>query len=146
LLQKYLFDSLGYIWYNISSETILNRKLNMKIYVNQINSKEIQLFGTDGLVGPDQNGNYFSQFVEYGTNAGGLDELVIADGCNRMVPIMMDSISDLIAALQTFNDSYLHMQATEMIKDKLESSDLAYVQDQEVIYPEGEKSLQGIMW
>jgi len=118
----------------------------MKIYVNQINSEEIQLFGTDGLVGPDQNGNYFSQFVEYGTNAGGLDELVIADGCNRMVPIMMDSISDLIAALQTFNDSYLHMQATEMIKDKLESSDLAYVQDQEVIYPEGEKPLQGIMW
>lgn len=118
----------------------------MKIYVNQINGEELELFGTDGLVGPDSNGNYYSQYVEYGTNAGGLDELVIADGCNRMVPIMMDSISDLITALEAFNENYLQMRVTENLKDKLESSALAYVEDQEVIYEDGTEPFQRIMW
>jgi hypothetical protein len=43
---------------------------------------------------------HFYNFVEFGTNPGGLDEVAIVDGCGRYIPICMNDVPDLIAALQ----------------------------------------------
>lgn len=66
----------------------------MKIYFGNANE---DLFA-DGLFVVD--GNQFYYGVEHGTNPGGLDEVSIFDGCKRSIPVHMQAIPELIAALQ----------------------------------------------
>jgi hypothetical protein len=66
----------------------------MKIYFGDANE---DLF-SDGLF--ELNGNQYYYGVEHGTNAGGLDEVVLFDGCKRKVPFHIEAIPELIAALQ----------------------------------------------
>ncbi len=66
----------------------------MKIYFGNANQ---DLFA-DGLF--VLNGNQYYYGVEHGTNPGGMDEVSIFDGCNRLLPVHMEAIPELIAALQ----------------------------------------------
>jgi hypothetical protein len=66
----------------------------MKIYFGDANE---DLFA-DGLF--ELNGNQYYYGVEHGTNPGGMDEVSIFDGCNRFLPVHMEAIPELIAALQ----------------------------------------------
>lgn len=66
----------------------------MKIYFGNANE---DLFA-DGLFVVDDNQFYYG--VEHGTNPGGLDEVSIFDGCKRSIPVHMEAIPELIAALQ----------------------------------------------
>ena len=66
----------------------------MKIYFGDANE---DLFA-DGLFAVGENQFYYG--VEHGTNPGGLDEVSIFDGCQRSIPIHMEAIPELIAALQ----------------------------------------------
>lgn len=72
----------------------------MKINFAQVSHADIDTFGDEDLFGPDLEGNYFYNYVEFGTNAGGTDEVAIIDGCKRYMPITVDHIPDLITALQ----------------------------------------------
>jgi hypothetical protein len=71
----------------------------MKIYFSQVPAEDVDNFGDEGLFGPNQNGDYFYNQVEFGTNPGGTDEVAISDGCNRYMPISTENIPELIAAL-----------------------------------------------
>jgi hypothetical protein len=73
---------------------ILTQGNTMKIYFGDANE---DLFA-DGLFVLNDNQFYYG--VEHGTNAGGLDEVVIFDGCKRKLPIHIQAIPELIAALQ----------------------------------------------
>jgi hypothetical protein len=66
----------------------------MKIYFGNANE---DLFA-DGLF--ELNGSQYYYGVEHGTNPGGMDEVSIFDGCNRFLPVHMEAIPELIAALQ----------------------------------------------
>lgn len=66
----------------------------MKIYFGNANE---DLFA-DGLFTLADNQYYYG--VEHGTNPGGMDEISIFDGCNRFLPIHMEALPELIAALQ----------------------------------------------
>ena len=71
----------------------------MKIYFNQTPNEDINGFGTEGLL-ETKNGNFYYHCVEFGTNPGGLDEFTIHDGCNRLMPINVDAVDELIEVLQ----------------------------------------------
>jgi len=66
----------------------------MKIYFGNAND---DMFG-DGLFEVADNQYYYG--VEHGTGPGGLDEIRLFDGCNRYLPIHIEAIPELIAALQ----------------------------------------------
>lgn len=66
----------------------------MKIYFGDANN---DLFA-DGLFTVSENQFYYG--VEHGTNPGGLDEVSIFDGCKRSVPVHIEAVPELIAALQ----------------------------------------------
>ena len=66
----------------------------MKIYFGQT---EIDEFGSDGLVQCD--GGYYTGVVEFGTNPGGIEDVMISDGCGRRIPISVDHLQQLISAL-----------------------------------------------
>jgi len=71
----------------------------MKIYFSKVPHSDIDTFGDDGLLGPNEGGDFFYNQVEFGTNPGGVDEVAISDGCNRYIPICVDNIPELVAAL-----------------------------------------------
>ena len=71
----------------------------MKINFAQVPHTDIDNFGDENLFGPDESGNFYYNYLEYGTNAGGTDEVAIVDGCDRYMPIAVDNIPELITAL-----------------------------------------------
>lgn len=72
----------------------------MKINFAQVPAADVDMFGEQGLFGPDARGNFYYNTLEYGTNAGGTDEVAITDGCDRYMPIAVDNIPELIVALK----------------------------------------------
>lgn len=72
----------------------------MKINFAQVTAADVDMFGEQGLFGPDVRGNFYYNQLEYGTNFGGTDEVAITDGCERYMPIAVDSIPELIVALE----------------------------------------------
>ena len=66
----------------------------MKIYFGDANDDTF----SDGTF--EINDNQFYYGVEHGTNPGGLEEVSIFDGCKRVLPINIEAIPELIAALQ----------------------------------------------
>ena len=119
----------------------------MKIYVGQIDANEVDEFGEDGLIGPDTSGNYYGQYVEIGTNAGGMDEIAIGDGCNRMVPISIETIPDLISALQDIQGDLETLELAKRTKKLMKGDTVKYVEYEEVFLDfNAQKSLQGAGW
>lgn len=93
----------------------------MKIYFGNANE---DLF-SDGLF--THNNSQFYYGVEHGTNAGGLDEVVIFDGCKRKLPIHTEAIPELIAALQEVQKVGEAVKRAAELKDRAESKTKAYV-------------------
>jgi hypothetical protein len=121
----------------------------MKIYFGQVSQDDVDAFGEDGLIGPDSNGNFYGQYVEYGTNPGGLDEIVIADGCNRMVPITIESLTDLIVALQDIQEANAKIAQAKKLKKHMKSDGIKYVEDEEVFWDievDYQQSFKGTGW
>ena len=71
----------------------------MKIYFNQAEQMHLDLFGDEGMFVANDN-KYYYNGVEFGTNPGGLDEVRIFDTCGRSIPISVEGIEGLVAALQ----------------------------------------------
>lgn len=69
----------------------------MKIYFGQVSTEDLSEFGTEGLL--ENNGNYYSASVEFGSNPGGLEDVTISDGCGRYIPISVEDLVGLCTAL-----------------------------------------------
>lgn len=106
----------------------------MKINFAQVPAEDVDMFGDEGLFGPDTNGNFYYNYVEYGTNPGGFDEVAINDGCNRFIPISVEHIPDLIAALHSVYKTSVALQVAENISNFVESDNEGYVEDFKVKY------------
>jgi hypothetical protein len=87
----------------------------MKIYFGDAND---DLFA-DGLftVGDDQ----FYYGVEHGTNPGGLDEVSIFDGCDRNIPLHIEAIPQLIAALEEIQRISRTVKKARQLTERAES-------------------------
>lgn len=101
----------------------------MKINFAQVPAQDVDTFGDENLFGPDQAGNFYYNYVEYGTNPGGTDEVAIVDGCDRFMPIAVDNIPDLIAALADCYQIAQGIKAAEKVQDYVNSNAQSYVAD-----------------
>ncbi len=117
----------------------------MKINFAQVPHEDIDMFGEDNLFGPDESGEFYYNFVEYGTNPGGTDEVAIVDGCNRYMPIAVDNIPDLIVALVECYKIHLEISAASRTQEFVESTSEAYVNSSKVKY-ESEPLSQTAGW
>lgn len=106
----------------------------MKILFAQVPAHDVDTFGDANLFGPDEAGNFYYNFVEFGTNAGGTDEVCIADGCERIMPIAVDNIPELIAALGECYKIAKSLEAFERIQDYVNADTQAYVTDTSIDY------------
>lgn len=107
----------------------------MKIYFSEAPLEDIESFGDEGtFVTQDRFGSmrYFYNGVEHGTNPGGIDEVRIFDGCNRSIPIAVDNIPDLIAALNECVANYNIIKEAEAVENSLNSDTVLFVEDETV--------------
>jgi len=104
----------------------------MKINFAQVPASDVDTFGDEGLFGPDANGNFYYNYVEFGTNPGGVEELAITDGCGRYMPIAVDNIPDLIAALTEVARISDTLTLARQLEMYAESTSEAYVENDRV--------------
>ena len=94
----------------------------MNIYFSEASQEDIEHFGDEGtFVAMDSNDEprYFYNGVEHGTNPGGIEEVRIYDGCNRSIPISVDNIPDLIAALTFCYDNVQKIEQAKKLEHEL---------------------------
>jgi hypothetical protein len=106
----------------------------MKINFAQVPAHDVDAFGDDNLFGPDESGNFYYNFVEFGTNPGGTEEVAIVDGCDRFMPIAVDSIPELIAALGECYKIAKALEASQRIQDYVTQDNQAYVTEDSIDY------------
>ena len=101
----------------------------MKIYFGKAEYNDVDLFGDDGMFAVTRNGEtqWFYQGVEHGTNAGGLDEVRIFDGCERSIPISIDQIPELVEALNYCYNNYQSINRGSELAERLETNDEVFV-------------------
>lgn len=104
----------------------------MKINFAQVPHADVDMFGDEGLFGPDQSGNFYYNYVEFATNPGGLEEVAIYDGCGRYMPIAVDNIPDLIAALTEVTRLSDSITLANQLTSYVESDYEAYVENDKV--------------
>jgi hypothetical protein len=104
----------------------------MKINFAQVPAQDVDMFGDDNLFGPDASGNFYYNYVEFGTNPGGTDEVAITDGCGRYMPIAVDNIPDLIAALTEVARISDSLTIAKQLETYAESNSEAYVENDQV--------------
>jgi len=99
----------------------------MKINFAQVPADDVDMFGDEGLFGPDDDGNFYYNYVEYGTNPGGMDEVAITDGCNRYMPISMEHVPCLIDALLTAYRLHLTQKSAETELEMIASNQEMFI-------------------
>jgi hypothetical protein len=104
----------------------------MKINFAQVPPNDVDMFGDDNLFGPDASGNFYYNYVEFGTNPGGTDEVALVDGCGRYMPIAVDNIPDLVAALIEVARISDKLTLARQIESYAESDSEAYVENNKV--------------
>jgi hypothetical protein len=107
--------------YNYFLTTQLNLLKHMKINFAQVPADDVDMFGDDGLFGPDHSGNFYYNFVEFGTNPGGTEEIAVQDGCGRYMPIAVEHIPSLIDALLTAYRMHLTQESAKNELDLITS-------------------------
>lgn len=72
----------------------------MQIYFGAVPQDEV--FDADAMFVSDKDDdNYFYYGIEYGSNPGGTDEVLVYDGLDRYVPVDIESVPAMIKALET---------------------------------------------
>lgn len=91
----------------------------MKIYFARADENE---FDTSELFEVERNEDleHYYNAVEFGTNPGGTDEVRIYDTCNRSIPISVDTIPELVEAL---NHCWNMHEKFRMAKQELEHAE-----------------------
>lgn len=106
----------------------------MKINFGQANQEDVDNFGDEGLFGPDTNGNFYYYDLEFGTNPGGLEDYIIRDGCGRGIPLSVDHINELIAALESIRDFSEAVKYADKLTEFAASDTQGYVENNEVVF------------
>jgi len=90
----------------------------VRIYFSKASDADIDFFGDEGtfkLQYDDNTTSYYYQMVEFGVGGGGLEEVTLNDTCNRSIPIAVETIPQLVEAL---NHCYnLHIRYTNIMQE-----------------------------
>lgn len=105
----------------------------MKFYFGQVPQQDVDNFGTEGLY--YNEGNYYYYQVEFGTNPGGLDDVVLRDTAGRMVPVAAEHLCELATIAVECNNICAEVEtALNLIEDLQHMESTATVVGNEINY------------
>lgn len=90
----------------------------MQIYFGAANIDDL-IDPTGMLACPEINDTLFYYGVEYGSNPGGTEEVRIYDGCDRSIPVDIESVESLITALEGVLANHYALQVAKNIEDNV---------------------------
>ncbi len=97
----------------------------MRMFFGKVEDNS-DLSGTFEVQTADGVENYYTM-VEYGTNAGGLDEFVISDACGRYVPLVVEDIETLQNILADLSEIVEQVQDANDIIEQVTDEDELYI-------------------
>lgn len=92
----------------------------MRIYFGEVNERDVEEFGSDGLLG--NRGQFYAYSVEFGSNSGGVEDVMLSDGCDRGLPIAVEHIPQLIKALTECYSISTEIRAADELREFAESN------------------------
>lgn len=87
----------------------------MRVYFGEVDHGDVEQFGIDGLF--EHDGEYYGYCVEYGSNPGGFEDIMLSDACGRRVPVSTEHIDQLITVLQELKNINLEIQGALQLQD-----------------------------
>lgn len=87
----------------------------MKYYFGPVNAND--LYSVDAFASSDNDNDLFFYGVEFGTNPGGMEEVMIFDSCNRAIPIDIDNVPALIDILKGLLKAKASIDRAEKLQD-----------------------------
>lgn len=89
----------------------------MKFYFGQ--EHDTETFGTSGLL---KHGNeYYSGVIEFGSNPGGIDDVMISDGCGRSIPVSVEHLYAICTALSEVSNMRGEIDTADQLRDFVEN-------------------------
>ena len=93
----------------------------MRIYFGEASERDVEDFGTDGLL--ENRGQFYAHSVEFGSNMGGVEDIMLQDGCGRQVPVAVEHIPALMKALMECYTIAQDIREAEELREFAESND-----------------------
>jgi hypothetical protein len=94
----------------------------MKYFIGQVAAEDIRDFGVDGLF--EYGGDYYYNVIEFGTNAGGMEDFVISDTAGRSIPLSTEHISTLIEILTDIQESLEAIETGKNTQEFINSNEI----------------------
>lgn len=91
----------------------------MKFYFGQVPERDVETFGAEGLYYNEDN--YYYYCVEFGSNPGGVDDIVLRDTAGRMVPVATQYMLELATILAECNNIYCELENARALVQELEN-------------------------
>lgn len=92
----------------------------MKIFFGAVDYDPSEADASELFLTKEEPTKYFYYQLEWGTNAGGMDDVMLRDTCGREVPISIDHIENLIDALARVRDLNNDIRRGESVKEEVE--------------------------
>ena len=90
----------------------------MRFFIDRVPAEDVEAFGTSDLY--EDNCKFYYNAVEFGSNAGGIEDFVIMDTCNRSIPLSVTSIDSLIASLLHIQSAIQALNSVEELHECLQ--------------------------
>jgi hypothetical protein len=95
----------------------------MQIYFGKATDDVVDATGLNGLFVSKDSESFYIYGIDFGTRD--TDEIIIYDGLDRRVPIDVDSIEDLISALEKVQEYRDQVKAAERFTHNVTSSNFS---------------------
>lgn len=94
----------------------------MKYYFGKVPQQDAEMFGTDELF--ENEGSFYYNQLEIGSNPGGIEDFVISDTCGRSIPLATDMIPELARVLLDIKLMMGTIQEAEALQEDLTDSNI----------------------
>lgn len=101
----------------------------MNIYFGRAPADEFDFSDLFKVKRNDEVEHYY-QAVEFGTNPGGTDEVRIYDTCNRSIPIAVETIPELVEALNHCYNMHEKLRDAKAALERAETNAVAVSEEE----------------
>jgi len=98
----------------------LTKETQMKIFFGAVDYDPSELDADELFTTSEAPTKYFYYQLEWGTNNGGMEDVMLRDTCDREVPVSIDHINELIDALVRVRDMNDDIKRGKELEEKVE--------------------------
>lgn len=106
---------------------VFDESYTMKFYYSPVPGDLFDFSGAYKCIANDGTVQYCTEYVEVGSNPGGIDDVIIGDAIGRSVPVDVESIPQLIEILEAVLDIVNATKLAEAALEEVYSNEAGYL-------------------